>query len=236
MEEEEYTNQEQQQTTTSTRKPSIKQLQEQEKERRRAAFYGTPTPEKGSTRERLKAANQAMYDWWRFDRDNLAYTDETKVTPETGEWSDFGNSSHDAANIMAPTYGQGELNETRANDQGFWEKVGLGAAKMATTAGTTFLDNTVGFLWGIGSAVWNRDLSKIYDNDFTNAMADFNEWCEKEMPNYSSKYEGWGLDFWGNFIGKDILANAGFQIGTGLSMLVPEFTADIKSETSSSVE
>lgn len=220
MSDTEYQNQDKE-PQTRRRSLTAKQQAELEEEKRRAAFYGTPTPEKESSRAQLRAANEAMYDWWKYDRNNLAYTDETEITPETGEWSDFGNSRHDADVVAAPTYGQGELNEMRAADQGFWEKVGLGATKMTTTAATTFLDNTVGFLWGGISALRNGDASKIYDNDFTNAMADFNEWCEEQMPHYSSKYEGWGADFWGNFIGKDILQNAGFQIGTGLSMIVP---------------
>lgn len=220
MSDTEYQNQDKE-PQTRRRSLTAKQQAELEEEKRRAAFYGTPTPEKESSRAQLRAANEAMYDWWKYDRNNLAYTDETEITPETGEWSDFGNSRHDADVVAAPTYGQGELNEMRAADQGFWEKVGLGATKMTTTAATTFLDNTVGFLWGGISALMNGDASKIYDNDFTNAMADFNEWCEEQMPHYSSKYEGWGADFWGNFIGKDILQNAGFQIGTGLSMIVP---------------
>lgn len=179
-------------------------------------------PKEGSIRERQNAYDNYIISSLRNDRNNLAYIDDTKATPIYGEWSDLGNSSHDPAdNIMNPIEGQGELNEIRANDQGFFEKVGLGAVKMTTTAATTFLDGTVGFLWGIGSVINNKKLGSFYDNDFTNAMQDFNEWCEEKMPHYSSKYESWGLDFWGNFIGKDILQNMGFQIGTGLSMMVP---------------
>ena len=166
----------------------------------------------------LYEKNMQVYNAYQ-NGDMFDYDDTPRQVSSDSEWSDFGNSSHDKP--MVSNVSEGDLNEMRANDQGFWEKVGLGATKMVTTAGTTFLDNTVGFIWGVGSAIWNRDASRIYDNDFTNAMADFNEWCEKEMPHYSSKYEGWGLDFWGNFIGKDILQNAGFQIGTGLSLLVP---------------
>ena len=144
--------------------------------------------------------------------------DDTEVLEN--DWSDFGHSRHDATSFN-PNYKSGDLNEMRAEDQGFWEKVGLGAAKMSTTAASTFLNNTVGFLWGIVETFKTGNLSTIYDNSFTNLMQDWNDWCEKEMPHYSSKYEGWGADFWGNFIGKDILQNAGFQIGTGASLLVP---------------
>ena len=178
-------------------------------------------PKKESIREQQNALDNAYISSFKNDRYNLAYTDDTKATPMEGEWADFGNSIHDPDDIMNPIQGQGELNEIRAADQGFFEKVGLGAAKMYTTAGSTFLDNTVGFLWGGISAIANKDASRIWDNDFTNWMQDFNEWCEDKMPHYSSKYEGWGADFWGNFIGKDILQNLGFQIGTGLSMILP---------------
>ena len=173
--------------------------------------------------EQAKNINQQTHDYidWNQKTSNML-SDKSFEDKETieNDWADFGNSTHDKTSFN-PTYKTGDLNEMRAADQGFWEKVGLGGAKMATTAATTFLDNTVGFIWGIGSAFKNGDASKIFDNDFTNAMADFNEWCEEQMPHYSSKYEGWGTDFWGNFIGKDLLQNAGFQIGTGLSLLVP---------------
>ena len=178
-------------------------------------------PKKGSLREQQNAYDNQMISWYKNDRNNLAYTDDTTPIHVSGEWEDYGESSHDSFNVMNPNEGQGELNEMRASDQGFWEKIGLGAAKMTTTAASTFLDGTVGFLYGVGSAIKNGDASRIWDNDFTNAMQDFNEWCEEKMPHYSSRYEGWGTDFWGNFIGKDILQNLGFQIGTAGALIVP---------------
>lgn len=179
------------------------------------------TPKKGSLREQQNAYDNQMISWYKNDRNNLAYTDDTTPIHVSGEWEDYGESSHDSFNVMNPNEGQGELNEMRASDQGFWEKIGLGAAKMTTTAASTFLDGTVGFLYGVGSAIKNGDASRIWDNDFSNAMQDFNEWCEEKMPHYSSRYEGWGTDFWGNFIGKDILQNLGFQIGTAGALIVP---------------
>ena len=172
--------------------------------------------------EEMKKQSDEIYNSMDY-YDTMGYSNYSDIdTPKEleNDWSDFGNSSHDIASIN-PERKTGELNEMRAADQSFGEKIALGAAKMATTAATTFLDNTVGFVWGVGSAIKNGDLTRLYDNDFTNAIQDFNEWCEEKMPHYSSQYEGWGLDFWGNFIGKDILQNAGFQIGTGLSMILP---------------
>lgn len=173
--------------------------------------------------EQAKNVNQQTHNFidWNQKTGNMLSDksfDDTEVLEN--DWSDFGHSRHDVTSFN-PNYKSGDLNEMRAADQGFWEKVGLGATKMTTTAASTFLNNTVGFLWGIGETFKTGNLSTIYDNSFTNLMQDWNDWCEKEMPHYSSKYEGWGADFWGNFIGKDILQNAGFQIGTGASLLVP---------------
>jgi len=173
--------------------------------------------------EQAKNINQQTHNYidWNQKTGHML-SDKSFSDTETleNDWGSFGQSSHDNTSFN-PNYKSGDLNEMRAADQGFVEKVGLGATKLYTTAASTFLDNTVGFLWGVGSAVVNGDASKVWDNDFTNAMQDFNEWCDEQMPHYSSQYEGYGLDFWGNFIGKVILQNAGFQVGTGLSMLVP---------------
>ena len=173
--------------------------------------------------EQAKNINQQTHNYidWNQKTGHML-SDKSFGDTETleNDWGSFGQSSHDNTSFN-PNYKSGDLNEMRAADQGFAEKIGLGAAKMTTTAATTFLDNTVGFLWGIAEAGINGNASRIFDNDFTNAMQDFNDYIEKEMPHYSSQYEGWGMDFWGNFIGKDILQNAGFQIGTGLSMIVP---------------
>lgn len=166
----------------------------------------------------LYQSNMQMYNAYQ-NGDLFDYDDTPQQVSSDSEWADFGNSMFD--NSMVMNVSEGDLNEMRANNQGWLSKTGSALGNATVTAATTFLDNTVGFLWGIGSAAKNGDLSKLWDNDFSNAMADINDWANENMPYYTTKYDQDLLPFVGNFILNDLVRNSGFQIGTGLSMIVP---------------
>ena len=129
------------------------------------------------------------------------------------------------------------LNDVRGYHQSAFAQVGAGALKMLGTAGTTFLDNTLGLIYGVGTGIQNITSSDeerrklgfwrgVWDNDFTNAMADFQEKMEEWLPNYQTDWEqnasvfqkmfsGAGAaNFWGN----SVLKNAGFTLGAAASM------------------
>lgn len=166
----------------------------------------------------LYQSNMQMYNAYQ-NGDLFDYDDTPQQVSSDSEWADFGNSMFDDSMVM--NVSEGDLNEMRANNQGWLAKTGSALGNATVTAATTFLDNTVGFLWGIGSAAVNGDLSKLWDNDFSNAMADINDWANENMPYYTTKYDQDLLPFVGNFILNDLVRNSGFQIGTGLSMIVP---------------
>lgn len=141
-----------------------------------------------------------------------------------------GESTYDQ---YAPTGRVDDLKNFRAEQQSGILQLTNGLIKATTTAATTFLDNMFGMLWGVGEYAYNQAtgnpkqglLSSLWNNSFTNAMADFNENMEKWVPNYTTDYEeslpfyskmfGYGA---GNFWGNDILKNAGFTIGAAASI------------------
>ena len=74
--------------------------------------------------------------------------------------------------------------DVRAENQPWYAQLGAGIAKGAVLAGTTFLDGTMGLLYGGAKAIEDGDVSKLWDNDFSKAMQSINDWSEREIPNY----------------------------------------------------
>lgn len=119
----------------------------------------------------------------------------------------------------------GHVGDVRAGNQPWYSKIANGIGKMGVLAGTTFLDGTLGLLYGIGQGIYNLTdddektgfLSGLWDNDFSKAMQSINEWSEEVMPNYYSDKElnsPWYENiFTANFIGDKFLKNLGFTIG-----------------------
>lgn len=139
----------------------------------------------------------------------------------------YGQSQYDED--IQSLYQAENINEFRAQDQPWYDQIANGALKMVTTAGTTFLDGTLGTIWGLGTGIANMfdDDPKtgfwrgMWDNAVSNAMADINEAMEENFKNYRTEWEqnasvfdrmfsGIGA---ANFWGDDILKNAGFTIG-----------------------
>lgn len=108
------------------------------------------------------------------------------------------------------------LGDVRAENQPWYAKIGAGLAKGAVLAGTTFLNGTLGLVYGIGTAINEGKWSGLWDNDFSRAMDEFNQWSEKELPNYYTQDE---IDnplrniFSANFLGDKFIKNIGFTVG-----------------------
>lgn len=125
------------------------------------------------------------------------------------------------------------IQNTRAENEPWYAKVSAGVAKGAILAGTTFLDGTVGLLAGAAQMIENafqgkqegetnsdyanKIFSGLYDNPFSQALQDVNNWSEEAMPNYYSTYEQeapWYSNILSaNFIGDKFLKNLGFTVG-----------------------
>lgn len=110
------------------------------------------------------------------------------------------------------------LSDVRANNQPWYAQIGAGLAKGVVLAGTTFLNGTLGLVYGIGTAINEDKWSGLWDNDFSRAMDEFNQWSEKELPNYYTQDE---IDnpmtlrniFSANFLGDKFIKNIGFTVG-----------------------
>ena len=110
-----------------------------------------------------------------------------------------------------------ELGDIRANNQPWYAQIGAGLAKGAILAGTTFLDGTVGLIFGAGIATGEGRWSGLWDNDFSKAMQSVNEWSEQALPDYYTRAEQeqpWYENiFTANFLGDKFIKNLGFTVG-----------------------
>ena len=110
-----------------------------------------------------------------------------------------------------------ELGDIRAENQPWYAQIGAGLAKGTILAGTTFLDGTVGLLFGAGTAINEDRWSGLWDNDFSKAMQSVNEWSEQALPNYYTRAEQeqpWYENiFTANFLGDKFIKNLGFTVG-----------------------
>lgn len=110
-----------------------------------------------------------------------------------------------------------ELGDIRAENQPWYAQIGAGLAKGAILAGTTFLDGTVGLIFGAGTAIGEGRWSGLWDNDFSKAMQSVNDWFEQALPNYYTRAEQeqpWYENiFTANFLGDKFIKNLGFTVG-----------------------
>lgn len=110
-----------------------------------------------------------------------------------------------------------ELEDVRAENQPWYAQIGAGLAKGAILAGTTFLDGTVGLIFGAGTAIGEDRWSGLWDNDFSKAIQSVNDWSEQALPNYYTRAEQeqpWYENiFTANFLGDKFIKNLGFTVG-----------------------
>lgn len=141
--------------------------------------------------------------------------------------TDLGNSIYDS-DIHSKSM-LDDLQESRGELQPGWSQILNGTAKGVITAGTTFLNGTVGTVWGLASAIQNgvngdNMVAGYWNNSFTQAMNDFTKEVEEAIPNYYTQYEvenPWSNLCTANFLGDKLIKNAGFTVGaayTGLGM------------------
>jgi len=121
-----------------------------------------------------------------------------------------------------PQFFPGRDNEEMyAQSQGSLEKMYNGVAKFAGITGSTFLNGTVGLVYGAYKAILqDRKFSSLYDNEFSNRLNEFNKSLEQNYAHYKTLREREG-SWWepanlftGNFLWDNIIKNLGFSVGT----------------------
>ena len=142
---------------------------------------------------------------------------EEQVIPWGSPAAQLGQSRYDDKVVFGGIDNQ-RVQDDRAANQPWYAQLGAGIAKGVITAGTTFLDGTVGLLVGAGSAIANKSWGKLFNNDFSQAMRLFTNAMEEELPNYRSVDEqenpmAWRNLFTMNTFADDFLKNLGFTVG-----------------------
>lgn len=109
------------------------------------------------------------------------------------------------------------LGDIRAENQPWFAQIGAGLAKGVVLAGTTFLNGTLGLVYGAGTAISEGKWSGLWDNDFSRVMESINQGAEEVLPNYYTKAEQeqpWYTNiFTANFWGDKFIKNIGFTVG-----------------------
>lgn len=112
--------------------------------------------------------------------------------------------------------------DIRANNQPAIIQAINGTAKGAVLAGTTFLNGTIGLLYGLGNSIYEGDASKIWDNPITQFGKELNEESERILPNYYTEAQNNGP--WNtanlistNFLFDKVVKNVGFTVGAAFS-------------------
>ena len=109
------------------------------------------------------------------------------------------------------------LNNVRAYNQPWYAQLGAGLLKGVGLAGSTFIDGTLGLVVGTTEAISPGDISKLWDNEVSNGLHNFNQAMEEWLPNYSTEeeqnrpsYANLGpMTFWAD----SFLKNMGFTVG-----------------------
>lgn len=125
-----------------------------------------------------------------------------------------------------------QLQDIRAMKQSGFVQAVNGIAKMVGTGVTTFVEGTAGLLYGLGDVAidyhnrgdgtFGKAISRLWDNDVSQAMASVNNVMEELMPNYYTQYQqenplSWDALASTNMVFDKIVKNLGFMIGAAYS-------------------
>lgn len=146
---------------------------------------------------------------------NMFLPEETNyVGRELGE-AGYGESRYDKnIDYMSQLP---DIQDIRARNQSGFNQFVSGITKGVGLAATTFLDGTLGLIYGIGQGLNEARISALWDNDVSNALQDFNKKMEEWLPNYRTKEEQernwWQNMGTANFWADGFLKNLGFTVG-----------------------
>lgn len=111
--------------------------------------------------------------------------------------------------------------ELAAQNQSTFDKWTNGLTKAGANLLTTVAGNTVGFVVGAAEGISQGSWNAVFDNNFSNMLADYNDKLNYQLPNYVSKDEQDDnfLQSMGkaNFWAKDVAGGLSFTLGTVVS-------------------
>lgn len=104
--------------------------------------------------------------------------------------------------------------------QSNWDKAANGILKGLNLATTTFVQGTVGAVYGLGQVITGNGLNSFYNNDLSQTIDKWNNSLETSLPNYYTArereakwYEPGSYLFTANFLFDKLIKNAGFSVG-----------------------
>lgn len=156
-----------------------------------------------------------------------------KVTP-TVEKPSFYNYSSDTLDMKYDTLSDGsrierfesylpgsDNMERLAQKQTTGEKWVNGVEKALLKTGNAVLGGTAGIVYGIGAMALEGSLTALYDNDFSNTLADWDTKLNYQLPNYYTKQESekglFGQAATANFWADKVLGGLSFTAGAIIS-------------------
>ena len=165
------------------------------------------------------------------------YISSQDVIYEGGEYSPlqqdgedyWGKSQYDNPIANEEEYQQTTLQDTRYENQPWYDVLANGIGKMLGKAGTTFVSSLVGLPYGAYQVakglVEDQDnpASNLWNNDVTQGLSDVDKWFEENMTNYKSQAQQQDPTFrFGdmNWWADNVITNAGFTLGAAASMAV----------------
>lgn len=157
-------------------------------------------------------ANQQIFD----SPGSLTFSNEAAGINYTNNPNDkFGESTYDSP--LASMWEYQNYQDLRGEQQPWAMQLLNGTTKGVITAGTTFVNGTLGLVAGLGTAINEGRWSGIWDNPVSRAMQEVTDWSEENIPNYYTDEERnspWYTNiFTANFIGDKFIKNLGFTIG-----------------------
>ena len=147
-----------------------------------------------------------------------------QASPKTG--NDFPGVSGSDVDLSGryPKFYPGRNNEEMyAQSQGGFEKAYNGITKMAGIASATFINGTVGAVYGAIKSSETGKISSFYNNDLANSLNDWTDTLENKYAHYKTEREKNGSwwepsnVFTGNFLWDGIVKNLGFSLGAAAS-------------------
>ena len=163
-----------------------------------------------------------------------SFTESQHYAPGTPGYERGMSQYDDDSDVLTPVTSFDDLQQRRYEAQPWWDNVANGTAKFLGRAATSFINGIAGGIYGIGSFLghgiagegWN--MSHLWDNEFSNAMADVDEWFDQNFVNYQSlkqKQNSENGEWWKNINSMnlwmdDVLTNVGFTVGMMGSAMV----------------